>query len=544
MAGSVRLREIMDPEAFSLCVRKGLVSERSCPYDGSLKVYCYTRKVQIHGLWTNETMLARGLVLRLDSEYPDNKGLDGSKDLDNNRDLDSNRKLDDSIDYGECLVVARGLRKFFTVDHAGSDWGRMKFFDDDENVVLPEDVSCSGLDLGDVMDLKAHVAEKIDGSLGVLVVHDGRMFFSTKGSFESSQAQAGNILLESLSDRDRAMIFRVSEDHDVTFLFEIVIPGEHPIFYGDESRLVYLGVVSNATGKWFPDRLSQERFNVSFDSVETTSDSGLSSLREALTAPDPGRGEGWVVTVDTGCLQGSSGQGFSDRGASGLAASGQVMFKVKHDSYYEKRTVFREMRSMFPGGACSAGESDSDGAGGFVTTDPGVVFKNLSLDAILDRSVDAYAKVRSVMDCYKDFYASRALTDRLTFLVSHVQDTVRRVESETGEVLSRMGFVVSYDDEAHVLTAVSKVDGQHVSFWFHSDKDCRKRFSLAMAERGADPGFRGLVFSYLDLMLSYGCRDRSGRSDDVAGSCEAARSRAGERFKQSLCSYTSRRMSR
>lgn len=69
--------------------------------------------------------------------------------------------IDDiALMFDDALVVARGMRKFFTVDAANSDWGKLKLVDDDEGVTVADDVSID-------YNAPASVADKLDGALGI-----------------------------------------------------------------------------------------------------------------------------------------------------------------------------------------------------------------------------------------------------------------------------------------------------------------------------------------------------------------------------------------
>jgi len=86
------------------------------------------------------------------------------------------------------------------------------------------------------------VAEKMDGSLGVIYFHDGEWQVNTRGSFTSDQAIEG---LNMLRGYDMS---RVPEN--LTLLAEIIYPSNKIVVnYGDERKLVLLGARITESGK-------------------------------------------------------------------------------------------------------------------------------------------------------------------------------------------------------------------------------------------------------------------------------------------------------
>ena len=55
------LASVVDPQKFKKFINDGYISERRHPEDDSLRVYSYTPKTQFSGMWSPETLLARGL---------------------------------------------------------------------------------------------------------------------------------------------------------------------------------------------------------------------------------------------------------------------------------------------------------------------------------------------------------------------------------------------------------------------------------------------------------------------------------------------------
>jgi len=280
----VPLSALADPEAFAKAIDQGLISERAHPDDSNLRVYSYTKAVQYSGMWTPETLLARGLILNL----PDG-------------------------DLLKAEVVGRGLPKFFTVEQmAEGDWTRVKLVDDDEGVTVSEAPEIS-------WDAPAVVSEKMNGALGLAyVAPDGGISISTKGSFSSLEAEVGTELIRKLSPEQQKEFAALALEGK-TPLFEIITPQRpHPVVYGDREELVLLGSIDNGTGHWSPSEDNTElaqRFG--FQSSEQLQ---YANLAEAVRAPYRQNTEGFVVTV--------------------AGAKGQELYKVKPPEYHALRKFF------------------------------------------------------------------------------------------------------------------------------------------------------------------------------------------------------------
>lgn len=150
-----------------------------------LTIYNYTAKCQYEPLWTPETRQCRGLIAN-----------------------------DDRV------VVARPFPKFHNFEeHSRSEIAFSKPF---------------------------VVAEKIDGSLGVLYSRsDGQLAIATRGSFTSPQAQHGTSIL-----RECHADFQPFDG--LTYLFEIIYPENRIVVdYGRRRELVLLAVIDTATGRDF-----------------------------------------------------------------------------------------------------------------------------------------------------------------------------------------------------------------------------------------------------------------------------------------------------
>lgn len=87
------------------------------------------------------------------------------------------------------------------------------------------------------------VFEKLDGSLGILFNYKGEWIFASRGSFTSDQALKGAELLK-MYDIDSYCI------PGYTYLFEIIYPSNRIVVdYGDDEKLVLLGVIETVTGE-------------------------------------------------------------------------------------------------------------------------------------------------------------------------------------------------------------------------------------------------------------------------------------------------------
>ena len=144
-----------------------------------LTIWNYTEKVQYEGLWDEITLQCRGLVT------------DGS---------------------GQ--IVARPFQKFFNIE---------------EKKHTPTQ--------------KFEVFEKMDGSLGIVFLWEGRAVYATRGSFTSEQA----IWMADWGDRYNFSEILVD---GYTYLFEIIYPENRIVVdYGGVSRLVLLAAIKTDTGE-------------------------------------------------------------------------------------------------------------------------------------------------------------------------------------------------------------------------------------------------------------------------------------------------------
>jgi len=87
------------------------------------------------------------------------------------------------------------------------------------------------------------VYEKMDGSLGILFFYEGKWIIATRGSFTSDQAVKAQEILNS-----KYIVESIPKGYAT--LFEIIYPENRIVVdYGDEEKLVVLGMTSRVSGK-------------------------------------------------------------------------------------------------------------------------------------------------------------------------------------------------------------------------------------------------------------------------------------------------------
>jgi len=151
-----------------------------------LYIYNYTQKCQFDRVWTEETMMCRGLIM-------DGKG----------------------------NIKARPFRKFFNYEeHVGED---------SKLPALPLE--------------PFQVQEKLDGSLGILYWVGDTPYLSTRGSFISEQAVKGT---EILRNKNIDGIF----NKEFTFLFEIIYPENRVVIdYLGMEDIILIAVIDTKSGE-------------------------------------------------------------------------------------------------------------------------------------------------------------------------------------------------------------------------------------------------------------------------------------------------------
>jgi RNA ligase len=135
------------------------------------------------------------------------------------------------------------------------------------------------------------VYEKMDGSLGILFNYNNEWILATRGSFTSPQAIKGK---EILNKHDISSIRK-----DNTYLFEIIYPENRIVVdYGDEEKLVVLGVIHTETGDELPDSSVFWLQDCGFEIVKTykTWGEGYDLLKEEISKDK----EGYVIRFKSG----------------------------------------------------------------------------------------------------------------------------------------------------------------------------------------------------------------------------------------------------
>lgn len=306
---SLKLSEITSLNRFANDIADGWI--RVSGIDNGLVIFTYTQRTQFAGHWVEDTtLLARGLVVHLTG-----KGAETYRRWQSDWNQVPVDVLAGMLEDGE--VRARGMRKFFTVSAANSEWGKLKLVDDDENIIVNDSVSID-------YDAPASVSDKIDGALGIGVPVGGDYVIVTKGAFHSDEAIAGTRFMQGKHDSRAFCKFMTENLPGYTPLFEIITPNDrHIIRYGSMSDLVFLGLVEQRTGWWIPAALLPSDIHTSRTDAGTIPSRfgfrtpevySAASLGEALALPALDNHEGMVVTLNKN-------------------AGGQDMFKIKYPTY-------------------------------------------------------------------------------------------------------------------------------------------------------------------------------------------------------------------
>lgn len=208
-------------------IEKGLVTERPHPEANHIKIFNYTPETQFSGAWDEVTMSCRGLIM--------------------------NTLTDE--------VLARPFGKFFNYQELVQ-----------KGMPIPDE--------------PAIVAEKMDGSLGILLNLNGRPWIATRGSFMSEQAiWATNWWRENVGDTPWG-------EEGVTYLFEILYNENRIVVNYDFEGLVHLASIETDTGKTvsvYPDASFTKIRSVAKFDMESKEDLAI------LAEMDKPNSEGFVV---------------------------------------------------------------------------------------------------------------------------------------------------------------------------------------------------------------------------------------------------------
>lgn len=214
---------------FQSAVDSGLVSCRKHPTD-NLWILNYTPECQFSKSWNDTTLQCRGLIINAEGQ-----------------------------------VIARPFRKFFNLsEHDNPDFPRVPYG----------------------TSFKAY--EKMDGSLGIAYYGEGGWEISTRGSFESEQAEfATRLLTQKYSSAMPLM------KPELTYLFEIIYPENRIVVdYGDAQELVLLGVIRTCDGVELP---LEDFAQLPFRQPQTFDVSNIESLPQ-----DTQNFEGYVIRFENG----------------------------------------------------------------------------------------------------------------------------------------------------------------------------------------------------------------------------------------------------
>lgn len=138
------------------------------------------------------------------------------------------------------------------------------------------------------------ITEKMDGSLGILLRHQGKYRIATRGSFESEQALWATDFLNANYD-----LSSIPANDDMTFLFEIIYPDNRIVVdYGREEKLVLLAIRNRVNGMY----LSYEQVRIvaaifGFSIAPSYSFTDMDSLLKSTADIDH---EGFVVEFSDG----------------------------------------------------------------------------------------------------------------------------------------------------------------------------------------------------------------------------------------------------
>lgn len=227
------LIDLFSAEDLAKQISLGYVGVQTHPLDEDLKILNYTHRCQFDQAWNSVTMSTRGLIYRKSTG----------------------------------VVVSRGFAKFFN-------------FDDSSQPNPPA---------GAVVK-----SEKFDGSLGIIYLGPVGLAVSTRGSFDSPQAQhATKRLCEYLEMFPQVEVnLRELLSNDYTPLVEIIYPENRIVLqYGELDELVLLDIIDNA---------SAESDITLFDDLEWPADKAEKTLisggfYDTMISDVPDNKEGFVL---------------------------------------------------------------------------------------------------------------------------------------------------------------------------------------------------------------------------------------------------------
>lgn len=177
------ISDILAAKALEQHIRNGYVTARRHPHL-PLVVLNYTPKAQYENLWNDVTMRCRGLV----------------------------------VDINTKVIIANCMKKFFNYGEPNA-----------KNIELAGPVQ---------------VTDKLDGSMGNVAFYQGELVVTTRGSFESEQAQFAYQHIMSTPGYFQA--FKTLCGPDVTAVVEIIYPENRIVVDYDGMRdVVLIGAIAN-----------------------------------------------------------------------------------------------------------------------------------------------------------------------------------------------------------------------------------------------------------------------------------------------------------
>lgn len=166
-------------------VEEGLITAR--PHkEFPLVIINYTAKTAYEKLWDDFTLRARGLIFNTETEE----------------------------------VLSAPFPKFFNYGETS------------ETIDMGHDIS--------KQPYLYEISEKLDGSLGISYIYEGQVYWATRGSFHSEQADKANQMWKEKYEAKMGSMF---VDGRFTLLTEIIYPENKIVVdYGEEEKMVLLGI--------------------------------------------------------------------------------------------------------------------------------------------------------------------------------------------------------------------------------------------------------------------------------------------------------------
>lgn len=223
----MKIDDLFDTDLLAEMVEQKMITIRT--HDGHpLSIYNYSDLAQYANLWNEVTMNCRGLIVNQET--------------------------------GE--ILARPWKKFFNLG----------------------DAKAPHIGFDDLVE----VTDKMDGSLGILYVHDDKPSISTRGSFHSTQAGWATKQIRKIAE-----YLNLSAASKYTFLFEIIYPTNRIVVdYGKFEGLVLLGCVDIETGWAYGPEAAAALLEWSGIITEVMP---YKSINDVLAADDRENTEGYVI---------------------------------------------------------------------------------------------------------------------------------------------------------------------------------------------------------------------------------------------------------